>query len=65
MFEFVKIQFAETHSSWVRYDSPVASCFWKTDFGKGRTLDNSFVFNAAIEGESMISGPSLFHSDKQ
>ena len=48
VFEFVKIQFTEAHPKLGKIDSPGGSCIRKTDFGKGRILDNSLVFNAAI-----------------
>ena len=65
VFEFVKFNLLRPTLSWVRYASPVGSCIRKTDFGRGQILDSSFVLKAAIEGESLISGSSLFHSDKQ
>ena len=64
VFEFVKIQFTETHPKlgkpcWIIYSKDI------TDFGKGRIFDNSLVLNAAIEGACLISVSSLFHSDRQ
>ena len=67
VFEFVKIQFTETNPKLGKIRKPCWIMYSKDRFleWKGRILDSSFVLKAAIEGESLISRSSLFHSDKQ
>ena len=51
--------------SCVRYDDPHGSLAPKIDFERGQTLENNFLLKTAIEGASLISGASSFHSERQ
>ena len=51
--------------SWVRWDRPFGSWMPNTDFVGGRILDSIFVLKTATEDDNLISGSSLFHSEKK
>ena len=67
MLEFVEIQLAETNSKLSKMGQPFRVMNSITRFcrGGGQIIDKCFFLKTAIEGASLSSGSSLFHSDRQ
>ena len=65
MLEFVEIQLAQTNSKLSKMGQPFRVVDSINTFCRGRIIDKSFFSKTAIEGASLSSGSSLFHSDRQ
>ena len=49
----------------MRYDRPVGSLMSKPGLTGGLIVDRSFFLKTAMNGASLVSGSSSFHSDEQ
>ena len=68
MLEFVEIQLAETNSKLSKMGQPFRVMNFINRFckgGGGRIIDKIFFLKTTIEGATLSSGSSLFHSDRQ
>ena len=65
MLEFVEIQLAKTNPKLSKMGQSSRIVNSINRFAGGRIIDKSFFLRTAIEGASLSSGSSLFHSDKQ